>query len=92
MEGGLTVEPPSILVIDDEVGMREGCRRALMSRSYRVETAEHGAEGLHKLREMQFDLVLVDAHSEFSCRNFISGVSGSLSLPCFKLSVEILFV
>ena len=61
MEGGLTVEPPSILVIDDEVGMREGCRRALMSRSYRVETAEHGAEGLHKLREMQFDLVLVDA-------------------------------
>jgi signal transduction histidine kinase len=55
------VEAPNILVIDDEVGMREGCRRALMSHNYRVSTAEHGAEGLHMLREVQFDLVLVDA-------------------------------
>ena len=51
----------NILVIDDEVGMREGCRRALAAHSYRVSTAEHGAEGLHKLREARFDLVLVDA-------------------------------
>ncbi len=51
----------NILVIDDEVGMREGCRRALVPYSYRVSTAEHGAEGLRKLREAPFDLVLVDA-------------------------------
>jgi signal transduction histidine kinase len=60
---GLTVEVESanILVIDDELGMREGCRRTLVSHGYRVSTAEHGAEGLQKLREQRFDLVLVDA-------------------------------
>jgi signal transduction histidine kinase len=51
----------SILVIDDELGMREGCRRALTPRGSRVSTAENGAEGLHKLREESFDLVLLDA-------------------------------
>ncbi|MGD2206208.1 MAG: hypothetical protein PVH17_05470 [Anaerolineae bacterium] len=35
----------NILVIDDEVGMREGCRRALTPHGYRVSTAEHGAGG-----------------------------------------------
>jgi two-component system sensor histidine kinase/response regulator len=60
---GLTVESETanILVIDDEVGMREGCRRALMPHGFRVSTAENGAEGLRKLREELFDLVLVDA-------------------------------
>ncbi len=52
---------PTILVVDDEVGMREGCRRALTSQGYRVTTAEHGAEGLRKLREASFDVALVDA-------------------------------
>jgi signal transduction histidine kinase len=53
--------PANILVIDDEVGMREGCRRALAPQGFRVSTAENGAEGLRKLREQQFDLVLLDA-------------------------------
>lgn len=51
----------SILVIDDEVGMREGCRRALIGHGYSVATAEHSAEGLRKLREFDYDLVLLDA-------------------------------
>ncbi len=56
------VEPVAeILVIDDEVGMREGCRRALTPHGFRVDVAEHGAEGLRKLREGQHDLVLLDA-------------------------------
>jgi len=50
-----------ILVIDDELGMREGCRRALTPRGLRVRTAENGAQGLHKLRQESFDLVLLDA-------------------------------
>jgi signal transduction histidine kinase len=50
-----------ILVIDDEVGMREGCRRALTPHGFHVATAEHGAEGLRKLAEQTFDLVLLDA-------------------------------
>jgi signal transduction histidine kinase len=63
VDRGLVVEleTANILVIDDEVGMREGCRRALMARGFRVSTAEHGAEGVKKLREQQFDLILVDA-------------------------------
>jgi signal transduction histidine kinase len=55
------METANILVIDDEVGMREGCRRALTPHGFRVTTAEHGAEGLHRLREEQIDLVLLDA-------------------------------
>jgi signal transduction histidine kinase len=51
----------NILVIDDEVGMREGCRRALTPHGFQVTTAEHGAEGLRKLGEQKFDLVLLDA-------------------------------
>jgi signal transduction histidine kinase len=57
----MPMETASILVIDDEVGMREGCRRALESQGVRVVTAEHGAEGLHKLRQEPVDLVLLDA-------------------------------
>ncbi len=51
----------NILVIDDEIGMREGCRRALIPHGFHVATAEHGAEGLRKLAEQRFDLVLLDA-------------------------------
>ena len=51
----------SVLVIDDELGMREGCRRALITRGLRVSTVENGAEGLRKLREGSFDLILLDA-------------------------------
>jgi signal transduction histidine kinase len=51
----------NILVVDDQVGMREGCRRALTSHGFQVTTAEHAAEGLRCLREQSFDLVLLDA-------------------------------
>jgi signal transduction histidine kinase len=51
----------NILVIDDEIGMREGCRRALTPHGFQVTTAEHGAEGLRKLGEQRFDLILLDA-------------------------------
>ena len=50
-----------ILVIDDEVGMREGCRRALTPHGYQVSIAEHGAEGLRTLHAEAVDLVLLDA-------------------------------
>jgi signal transduction histidine kinase len=50
----------NILVVDDEVGMREGCRRALAPHGYQVSVAENAVEGLRKLREGRFDLVLLD--------------------------------
>lgn len=53
-------EEASILVIDDEVGIREGCRRALTPLGYNVDVAPTGATGLRKLHEGSFDLVLLD--------------------------------
>ena len=49
-----------ILVIDDELGIREGCRRALSPQGYAVEVAGDAAEGLDKLRANGYDLALLD--------------------------------
>lgn len=50
----------SVLIIDDELGIREGCRRTLTPQGYTVDTAEDGKVGLQKLRSGNFDLVLID--------------------------------
>jgi two-component system sensor histidine kinase/response regulator len=51
-------QPVSVLVVDDELGIREGCRRALTPHGFEVEVAENGPMGL---REAQFDVLLLDA-------------------------------
>jgi two-component system sensor histidine kinase/response regulator len=56
----VTDEGANILVIDDERGIRECCRRALTPAGYNVEVAETGGSGLRQLREGSFDLVLLD--------------------------------
>ncbi len=53
-------DKPRILVIDDEMGIREGCRRVLEPAGYLVETAASGQEGLRHVQEGNFDLVLLD--------------------------------
>jgi signal transduction histidine kinase len=53
-------KPSRILVVDDELGIREGCRRALTPHGFEVEVAENAAMGLRKLREDQFDVLLLD--------------------------------
>ncbi len=53
-------EPVTILVCDDEKGIREGCRRILSSEGYTVDTAENGKLGMDKVKENSYDLVLVD--------------------------------
>lgn len=50
----------NILVIDDEPGIREGCKRALAPHGYHVQTAENGEQGLNKVQSDSFDLVLID--------------------------------
>ena len=50
-----------VLVVDDELGIREGCRRALTAQGFEVEVAENGPAGLARLREGHFDLLLLDA-------------------------------
>jgi two-component system sensor histidine kinase/response regulator len=49
-----------ILVIDDEPGIREGCRRALVPQGYAVQTAENGEEGMKLVLSDGFDLALID--------------------------------
>jgi two-component system sensor histidine kinase/response regulator len=50
-----------VLVVDDELGIREGCKRALTPQGFEVEVAENGPSGLHKLQEGVFDILLLDA-------------------------------
>ena len=49
-----------ILVVDDEMGIREGCKRALSDEGYAVDTAEDGRTGLNKAKDRDYDLILVD--------------------------------
>jgi two-component system sensor histidine kinase/response regulator len=49
-----------IIVIDDELGLREGCRRALRRHGYDVEVAATGHEGLAKVQQDGFALALLD--------------------------------
>jgi two-component system phosphate regulon sensor histidine kinase PhoR len=53
-------EKERILVVDDERGIREGCRRILSSEGFEVETAENGVEGLSKAKEGTYDLIFID--------------------------------
>jgi len=53
-------ETVNILVVDDEKGIREGCRRILSSEGYGVDVAENGKAGLEMVRGKPYDLILVD--------------------------------
>jgi DNA-binding NtrC family response regulator len=49
-----------ILIIDDEVEIRESLQTLLEFEGYEVETAASGTQGVSKLGEQPFDLVLLD--------------------------------
>ncbi len=53
--------PAHILIVDDEAGMREGCRRVLAPRGYRVDTAASFEVALDLIRNQNYDLLLLDA-------------------------------
>lgn len=54
-------EQERVLVVDDELGMREGCRRILEAEGYAVETAEDGIAALDCYKQHgPFSLALVD--------------------------------
>jgi DNA-binding NtrC family response regulator len=55
-----TVSPGSVLIIDDEAAIRESLQTLLEIEGYEVETATDGSEGLARLAERPFDLVLLD--------------------------------
>jgi C4-dicarboxylate-specific signal transduction histidine kinase len=51
---------PSILLIEDEANLRHNLTVLLEGEGYRVSCAEDGAEGIRKLQEESFDLVITD--------------------------------
>lgn len=53
---------PKILIIEDETAIRNVIKNILLDedKSYEVEVAEDGEEGLKKINEMDFDLVISD--------------------------------
>lgn len=53
-------EPANILVVDDELGIREGCRRVITAMGHRAEVAATGEEAVELARKHAFDLVLLD--------------------------------
>jgi CheY-like chemotaxis protein len=50
----------SVLVVDDEVGMRETVADILLAMGYEVATACNGEDALAQLRDATFSLVLMD--------------------------------
>ncbi len=51
---------PQLLVVDDELGMREGIRRIFTLEGYEVTVAENGTEGVARGTEREFDVALID--------------------------------
>ncbi len=51
---------PSILVIDDEEHVRQGCRKVLVRDGYEVTIAESGEIGLSLIEHRHFDIILLD--------------------------------
>jgi DNA-binding response OmpR family regulator len=51
---------PSILIIDDDVSLREGLRRTLQKAGYTVVEAGSGLQGVQSLTTTSIDLVLLD--------------------------------
>jgi len=49
-----------VLVVDDELDARELTRDILVREGHLVETAASGPEGLEKIKQGRFDLVLLD--------------------------------
>jgi signal transduction histidine kinase len=57
----MNVEPPRILVVDDEAGIREGCRQILQLEGYQVDVAGDGLQGLKIFEERRnYAVALID--------------------------------
>src|SRR5271163_1031888 len=54
----------SILIVDDEIGIRESLTALLRDEEYEVESAPSGEECLRMLEDRRFDLVLLDVWLE----------------------------
>lgn len=51
---------PTVLIVDDEKGLRLGAQRLLTGEGYEVTTAENGTEGIKYGTAQEFDLAIID--------------------------------
>lgn len=51
---------PTVLIVDDEKGLRLGAQRLLTGEGYEVVTAENGTEGIRLGTSQEFDLAIID--------------------------------
>ncbi len=50
----------SILIVDDDVAIRDGCAQVLLKSGYDIKESENGKDGLEKIEHYDFDLLLID--------------------------------
>ena len=80
-------EPSRILVVDDEPGPRESLRM-LLKDEYRVDTTARGSEALGLLREVGYDVVLLD----LTMPQDLSGTESLRAIREASIDVEALVV
>lgn len=56
----ITGSPFNVIIVDDERGMREGCRRILAPYAATIDTATTGEEALATITPGRYDLALID--------------------------------
>src|SRR5712691_115281 len=59
-EGEVMEDHPTILLIEDELQLRDNLQILLQCAGYQVTTAAHGVQGMQQIQEQAFDLVITD--------------------------------
>ena len=59
----MTGDVPRILVVDDEISMREFLEMLLVREEYRVSCAENGKTAIRMLEKNRYDLLLCEWHN-----------------------------
>ena len=74
-----------LLVIDDDIGVRQICVQVLISAGYRVDAAEDGAAGWEALHANSYDLLITDNNMPK-----VSGVDLVKKLRCARMSLPVI--
>ena len=59
-KAAINLSAPTILVIDDDERVREGCRKVLTREGYEVSIADCGEDGLKMIERQHYDIILLD--------------------------------
>src|SRR5437660_3610266 len=73
---GSAANMPSILIVDDESGIRQSLQGALEDEGYKAAVAQSGEECLEMLRKRSFDVILLDI--------WLTGIDGLETLQKIK--------